>query len=369
MQSQSNKTFRHAWLAGMAAILLAGCDSGQPSEPEKPAAAPQSEAATEADDRRTALRQQAASLFGPLPAVKADDSKSAQIDLGRKLYFDTRLSLDNDISCNSCHGLNSFGVDNEPTSPGHLGQRGDRNSPTVYNATLHVAQFWDGRATDLTEQAKGPVLNPIEMAMNSEGEVVARLAAIPGYVELFLAAFPEDKPALSYQNMAAAIARFEEGLITPDRFDAFMKGDLNALSEPEIVGLELFLQTGCAACHSGPALGGNMYQKMGLVKPYETEDAGRFAVTGNEADRQVFKVPSLRNIARTAPYFHDGSVTRLVDAIQLMAGHQLGKELSDADVASIAMFLESLTGTPDAEYIAPPELPEGEIRLSAGDAS
>lgn len=354
-------------------MVLAACDRDQNALPDpdtqdtRKLSTDTSESSP--DPRMQALSNQAGELFGPLPAIDTASMDETKVSLGRMLYYDARLSLDRDISCNSCHQLNKFGVDNEPTSPGHMGQRGDRNSPTVYNAGMHIAQFWDGRAADLAEQAKGPVLNPVEMAMPSEAAVITTLASVPGYADLFEAAFPDDEPALTYDNVAKAIASFEEGLITPDRFDAFMQGNLSALSTPEINGLETFIQTGCASCHNGPALGGTMYQKMGLVKPYATGDVGRFAVTGNEADKYVFKVPGLRNIARTAPYLHDGSVTRLIDTIRLMAEHQLGKTLSDADAASIAIFLESLTGTPDADYIAKPELPADSDKAPQSDAS
>ena len=201
------------------------------------------------------------------------------------------------MACNSCPPLAHYGQDGEPTSPGHRGQRGGRNSPTVYNAAFHVSQFWDGRAANVEEQAKGPVLNPIEMAMPSEEAVVAVLASIPGYVEAFAVAFPDDDESLSYENMARAIGAFERKLATPGRFDAFMEGDLDALSAAELAGLQAFIETGCITCHIGPTVGGTLYQKLGLVKPYETADEGRFEVTGEEAQRKRCKVPSRRNSA------------------------------------------------------------------------
>ncbi len=358
-----------ALLLGLTCMLMAACDSGQPvGSNESDGLAIPNPANKEADPRRIRLSKQSAQLFAPLPQREVAENQ-ARVDLGRMLFFDPRLSKAGDISCNSCHQLTNYGVDNQPTSAGHEDRRGTRNSPTVYNAALHESQFWDGRASSLIEQIRIQVLNPAEMAMPSEGFVVAVLATIPGYVEKFQAAFPQGDPALSFENMAAAIASFEQGLLTPDRFDAFMKGELNALSDPELNGLETFIEIGCASCHSGPALGGNMFRKMGLVEPYPSEDQGRFAITGNDDDRHVFKVPGLRNVAKTAPYLHDGSVTRLVDSVHLMARHQLGLELSDADAASISMFLESLTGTPDADYIAAPDLPAGNEPMRAPDAS
>jgi cytochrome c peroxidase len=285
-------------------------------------------------------------VFSPLP----DSAPSAQnpltpekIALGKKLYNDKRLSKAQDISCNSCHRLDTFGVDNEPTSPGHLGKRGGRNSPSSFNAALHVAQFWDGRAGTVEEQALGPILNPIEMAMESDAAVIDRLKADPATVKEFQAAFPGEKNPVTYPNLGKAIGAFERTLITPSRFDDFLRGDSSALTEEEKKGGKLFVETGCTACHNGATIGGMMYQKLGLVKPYPTKDLGRAEVTKNEADKFMFKVPSLRNVAKTAPYFHDGSVKTLPEAVSLMAEYQLGKKLDDAQVASIVTFLNALT--------------------------
>lgn len=309
--------------------------------------------------RAQALREQAKAIFGPLPAQVANPESpatQAKVDLGRRLYYDKRLSKNHDISCNSCHQLDRFGVDGEPTSPGHKGQRGDRNSPTVYNAALHVAQFWDGREPDVEAQAKGPILNPIEMAMPDEETVLTVIRSIPGYGPRFQAAFPGEGDPVTYDNVGLAIGAFERGLMTPGAFDRFMDGDLDALNEAQLDGLDAFIQTGCVTCHIGPGVGGGMFQKLGLVMPYDTEDKGREAVTGNPADRHVFKVPSLRNVVETGPYYHDGSIAQLNEAVRLMARHQLGKELTDAQVAEIVAFLGSLTGTIDAAYIAEPAM-------------
>ncbi len=321
---------------------------------------------------REAIRAQAASLLGPLPSEvpEADNPFSeAKIELGRLLYYDPRLSRSQEISCNSCHRLDAFGVDGEPTSPGHGGQRGERNSPSVYNAALHIAQFWDGRAPDVEEQAKGPVLNPVEMAMRSEEATVAVLASIPGYPERFAEAFPDDPQPVSYDNMALAIGAFERRLLTPSRFDRFLEGQLEALSDDEIRGLQTFMNKACTSCHLGPGVGGGLYQKLGLVKPYPTEDTGRYGLTGDESDRYFFKVPSLRNVAETGPYFHDGSIASLDRAIRLMGEHQLGIDLSKQEIASIRLFLESLTGSIDAEYVARPELPPSGPQTPAPDPS
>jgi cytochrome c peroxidase len=319
-----------------------------------------------------ALANQAKQIFGPLPqeAVNpANPITQAKVDLGQKLYFDPRFSKNQDISCNSCHPLDRFGADGEPTSPGHKGQRGDRNSPTSLNAALHVAQFWDGREPDVEHQALGPPLNPVEMSMPGGEAVVAVLKSIPGYGPLFEAAFPGEKDPITYQNFGRAIGAFERRLLTPGRFDAFMNGDYAALTEPERAGLQAFISTGCITCHNGPAVGGLMFQKLGLVKPYPTNDPGRYKVTQNEADRGVFKVPGLRNVGQTAPYFHDGSIQNLDEVIRVMARHQLGKELDEKTIASIAVFLGSLTAAPDPVLSARPRLPESGPKTPAPDPS
>jgi cytochrome c peroxidase len=307
-----------------------------------------------------ALRQRAKAIFGVLPKEATSEDNPVtdeKVALGRMLFYENRISKSQEISCNSCHLLDNFGVDGEPTSQGHKGQRGERNSPSVYNAALHIAQFWDGRAADVEEQAKGPILNPVEMAMPASTDVLGVIRSIPGYAPLFAKAFPGEKDPISYDNVGRAIGAFERRLMTPGRFDAFLQGDDGALTDEERKGLSTFMDTGCITCHTGSTVGGQMYQKLGLVKPYETEDLGRFKVTGQETDRYVFKVPSLRNVARTGPYFHDGSIKTLDQAIRLMAEHQLGKTLDDARVASIRTFLESLTGDIDEAYVARPELP------------
>lgn len=285
-------------------------------------------------------------VFKPLPESIIDEDKNAAlIKLGKKLYMEPRLSINNKISCNSCHALDNYGVDNEPTSPGHNKKRGGRNSPTTLNAALHVAQFWDGRAPDVEAQALGPIMNPIEMGMPNKGLAVKRLQEDEEYQKLFAEAFSGQKYPFNYNNIGVAIGAFERTLLTPSRFDDFLKGDETALNNDEKKGLKIFMEVGCASCHSGVAIGGNMYTKMGLAKPYETEDMGRFEVTGKESDKKVFKVPSLRNITKTGPYFHDGSVETLDEAIKLMAKHQGGVDDVDQDtLESVKAFLGALTG-------------------------
>jgi cytochrome c peroxidase len=296
----------------------------------------------------SAVRQAAKAAFiTPLPDKMpgAEQDSAALVALGRKLYLDKRLSANNSQSCNSCHNVEGKGggVDNQPTSPGAFGKRGGRNSPTVLNAGLQLAQFWDGRAADLAAQAKGPVLNPIEMAMPSEVEVVKKLGTAKDYPQMFDKAFTGTGSKITYDNIARAIAAFERTLITRDRFDDLIKGDDKALTALELKGADLFLKTGCTTCHTGPLIGGNMYMKVGLVNPYETADLGRFDVTKDNDDKFKFKVPTLRNIALTAPYFHDGKIGTLPEAVKKMAWLQLGKELKDDELKAIVAFLGSLT--------------------------
>jgi cytochrome c peroxidase len=307
------------------------------------------------------LQARAKAIFGTLPPVaesKDNPITDAKVQLGRILYFDPRLSASDTISCNSCHMLDKYGVDNEPTSPGHKGERGERNSPTVYNAAFHFVQFWDGRAATIEEQAKGPILNPVEMGMPADVDVIAKLRAIPGYAPLFKAAFPGQPQPITYDNIALSIGAFERKLVTPSPFDRYLAGDAKALTATQQQGLAKFIDTGCIICHTGPLLGGSMYQKLGLVKPYPTKDTGRAQATKNPADAGMFKVPSLRNVEKTHPYFHDGSLKTLPEAVRQMAEYQLGKNLSDDDVKLIVAFLGSLTGTIDAQYTAKPELPK-----------
>ncbi|MGV3531636.1 MAG: cytochrome-c peroxidase, partial [Chthoniobacteraceae bacterium] len=301
-----------------------------------------SQAGTLTEPEQNALRQLGTSVIGALPDKMPGSERDTPelVALGRTLFFDVRLSANNSQSCNTCHAVDRGlgGVDNEATSLGAFGQRGGRNSPTVLNAGFHVSQFWDGRAGDLAEQAKGPILNPIEMAMPSEEAVVEKLSQIPEYVTDFAKVFgPEEKP-LTYDNIAKAIAAFERTLITRDRFDDFLKGEAKALNDLELQGLQTFVNVGCVSCHNGPTLGGSQFQKLGLVNPYETKDMGRYDVTKDEADKFKFKVPSLRNIAITGPYFHDGAKVTLEETIREMSWLQLGKKLEDAEVKAIRAF-------------------------------
>jgi cytochrome c peroxidase len=293
------------------------------------------------------LRKAALEVIQPIPDKMpgSENDTKALVSLGEKLYFEKKLSMNNSQSCNSCHRVDQGlgGVDNEATSPGAFGKRGGRNSPTTLNAGFQFAQFWDGRAATLEDQAKGPVLNPIEMAMPSEAVVIERLTADKDYVKLFKGAFPKDAQPINYDNYAKAVGAFERTLITRDRFDDFLKGGDKALTAPELAGLKTFLETGCTTCHNGPVVGGNSFMKLGLVNPYPSEDKGRQEVTKDADDHHKFKVPMLRNIAITGPYFHDGSIKTLNEAVEKMAWHQLGQKLEKEKVDSIVTFLGSLT--------------------------
>ncbi len=301
-------------------------------------------------------------MFRPLPAVMdsaENPATPAKVKLGRMLYYEPRLSANQQISCNTCHPLDTYGAEHEAVSTGHKKQKGGRNAPTVYNAAGHFAQFWDGRAADVEEQAKGPVMNPIEMAMPSETRAIAVLKSMPEYVALFKEAFPNDNDPVTFDNMARAIAAFERGLVTPSRWDRFLAGDKAALTDSEKAGFNKFVATGCQSCHLGPYLGGSSFQKLGLAKEWPSKsDAGRYQVTKVEGDKMMFKVPSLRNISKTGPYFHDGSVPTLAEAIRKMAVYERGVELSDADVKAIATWLDTLTGNIPQNYIAKPALPK-----------
>jgi len=298
----------------------------------------------------------------------ANPLSAEKIDLGRMLYYDTRLSKNRTVSCNSCHDLASFGDDGLATSKGIGGQLGGRSAPTVYNAAIHIAQFWDGRAADVEAQAVGPILNPIEMGMPDEKYVISLLKSIPGYVEAFAKAFPEETEPVTYANVGKAIGAFERKLMTPSRFDDFLKGDEGALTDGEKHGLNLFVTTGCTVCHNGMGVGGHLYQKLGLVKEWPTKDLGRFEATKNEADKYFFKVPSLRNITETAPYLHDGTVATLEEIVSKMAEFQLGRTLSAEDTKSIVSFLGALKGRIDESFVKQPELPADGPDTPKGDS-
>ncbi|HYQ04383.1 MAG TPA: cytochrome-c peroxidase [Polyangiaceae bacterium] len=344
------------------AQLLSALQANHQSEPEKPAPA----SAPSVDINPRLLRR-----FQPLHTQLETPSNAitqAKTELGRMLFFEPRLSKDQKTSCNTCHVLANYGVDGLATSVGHRGQHGTRNSPTVYNAAGFFAQFWDGRAETVEEQAKGPILNPVEMALAGPEQGVKVLDSMPEYRAAFKQAFPGEADPLTFDNAARAIAAFERKLTTPSRWDDYLRGNQNALTVPELEGLKVFTNIGCMVCHTGEFVGGAMYQKVGIVEPWpDQRDQGRFAVTKQDTDRMMFKVPTLRNIAKTAPYFHDGSVPTLDAAVRRMGRYQLGLTLSDQEVAAIVTWLGSLTGELPAEYIAPPVLPASTSATPSAD--
>lgn len=298
------------------------------------------------------LRELGNALFKPVPAQVAELRGQAlnadQIELGRWLFFDPRLSRSHIISCNTCHNVGTGGADNVPVSIGHGWQKGPRNSPTVLNAVFNAAQFWDGRAADLKEQAKGPVQASVEMN-NTPERVEATLRSMPGYVEAFSRAFPGEAQPVSFDNMARAIEAFEATLTTPDsRFDRFLAGE-DTLDADERRGMALFIDKGCIACHAGVNLGGQTYHPFGVVERPGADilpeaDKGRFEVTRTATDEYVFRAAPLRNVALTAPYFHSGQVRDLRQAVAIMGSSQLGQELGAADVEAITRFLQTLSG-------------------------
>ena len=302
-----------------------------------------------ASDDVDRLLKRALRDFEPLPEKMPDSENDTaeRIALGKKLFFDKRLSINDAQSCASCHRLEDgfAGVDNLPTSPGARGEMGTRNSPTVLNAGWQDSQFWDGRAEDLVEQAKGPILNPVEMGMPDAITVEKKIGAIAEYQRVFAAAFPDSKPAVTYQNIAEAIAAFERTLRTPSRFDDFLNGDTKALTQAEQQGLKTFIKLDCRQCHDGVLLGGESFEYMGKENPYENQsDQGLYEVSKDDNDRMMFKVAPLRNVALTAPYFHDGKVATLAEAVRAMAWLQLNEKLSDQQVDELVSFLKSLTG-------------------------
>ena len=327
--------------------------------------APQNSADVSAEDK--ALLERAQATFKPLPDLaemqKVRPFTEEQVKLGQQLWYENRLSKGNTVSCNSCHNLATAGADNMPTSAGHKSQFGGRNSPTALNAALLGSQFWDGRAADVEEQAGGPLLNPVEMANATEADAAAKIAGIPEYQEKFKAAFPEDG-AVSFKNITTALGAFERTLLTPTRWDDYLKGNVSALSEQERKGVRAFMDNGCIACHNGVNLGGTMFQKFGLVNgPYwkhiddPKHDKGRADVTKKAEDEFFFRVPGLRNVERTYPYFHNGSVWELDKAVNIMAKAQLGKTLAPEDTENIVAFLKALSGNVPESARTMPELP------------
>jgi cytochrome c peroxidase len=282
------------------------------------------------------------------PIPRKIDLDPRKVDLGRRLFHDSRFSVDNSVSCASCHNLHRNGADDRVTSLGAAGAKGDVNAPTVFNSGFNFRQFWDGRAETLEDQIEGPIHHLAEMNTGWP-QILEKLRADPEYVAAFSAIYSQ---GMDIHTIKEAIATFERSLITPDsRFDRYLRGDRNAITADEKEGYRLFKFNGCSSCHQGILAGGNMFEKFGIVADYFADrgmivkaDLGRFNVTGQEADRYKFKVPSLRNVAHTAPYFHDGSAQTLNEAVSVMAKYQLGRQLSARDIHLIVEFLETLNG-------------------------
>lgn len=354
-------------LTGAVAIALSSACATRDDSAEAAAAFAQpAERAEGAAPARAAVGEYAVNprllrRFKPSRTVIAAEGETivpARVELGRLLFHEPRISRDGSVSCNSCHALDRYGVDGLPTSRGFNGQTGARNAPTVYHAAGNFEQFWDGRAASIEAQALGPILNPIEMAAPNADYVVRTLAAVPEYVRSFAEAFPDDPQPLTFVNVGKAIGAFERNLTTRSRWDEYLEGKADALSAKEIKGLREFTNLGCMVCHTGELLGSSMFEKAGVVEAWPNQaDQGRFQVTHLPGDRMMFKVPTLRNVAQTAPYFHDGSVPTLDRAVSVMAKHQLGLELSRVEIDAIVAWLGSLTGTLPERYLQPPTLP------------
>jgi len=354
-------TVRSRYLAVLSTLALIGACAPAADSPPEDTATADSGAPSEA---ASPLMERARLLFEVVPAgapeLEGNPVTPVKVELGKKLYFEPRLSQSWLISCNTCHNLGLGGVDLMETSIGHGWQAGPRNAPTVLNSVYNLAQFWDGRAADLMEQAQGPVQAAVEMSSTPE-RTVATLKSIPAYVEMFEEAFPGEPDPVTFENMARAIEAFEATLVTPNsRFDRYLSGAEAALTDDEKAGLSLFMDAGCTACHGGILLGGSSYQRFGTVRNpgaelLPPEDRGRFNVTGNPNDEFAFKVPVLRNVELTAPYFHRGKVWDLGEAVAVMGEAQLGREFTVAEVGQIVSFLVSLTG--DQPEVSYPVLP------------
>lgn len=312
------------------------------------------------------LLDEAKAHFQPLPAVSAatDPETAARIDLGRHLFFESRVSMDGNVSCSHCHQPDRQAADGLAKSIGVFGKENARNAPTIFNASLNFKQHWRGDRESLEDQAEKSLLGAASFGNPDFATPMRKLKAIPAYGPAFNAAFPEDKDPINSKNWGAAIAAYERTLLTPSKFDAFLGGDLQALTSTEQAGLRKFIDLGCAACHNGAGIGGNSFQKFGAAIDYWKEtgakdpDKGRAELTKSDADLYVFKVPSLRNAAKTAPYFHDGSVADLKRAVTIMGKTQFGAAIPDNDAEAIVAFLGALTGPVPANYSEPERYPE-----------
>jgi cytochrome c peroxidase len=312
------------------------------------------------------LLRQAKQIFSPLPQVMSSDKNPItpeKVKLGKILFYETRISVDGTVSCARCHPIGLYAADGLKKSIGNNCKVNPRNAPTLFNAAGQISAHWIGNRVDVEDQARQSVIGPLSFGMPSNEAVENRLKGMRGYVDLFKEAFPGESDPVTVDNFAKAVGAFERTLVTPSRFDSFLKGDIAELNEREKRGLKTYMETGCIMCHSGPYVGGQVYQKSGIVEPYwkytksEPADEGRYVVTKNESDKYVFKVPILRNVAKTAPYFHDGSVDKLEDAVWIMGKIQLGKDLNKSQVEEVVTFFKSLTGKIPEDAMKVPLLP------------
>lgn len=333
-------------------------------------------ALAENNDKDKALLERALSLFKPLPdTAHVDDfpHSSERVELGKKLFFETRVSTDGRMSCAACHNPAYYGADSLALSVGLNGTLLPRNAPTVFNTPLLVAQHYGGNRVSVEEQAMKALLSPLAYGNKTYGEAEEKMRAL-GYTRLFERAFPNETDPVTAENWATAIGAFERTLLTPAPFDRYLKGDLRAISKDARIGLDKFMSYGCAGCHNGSVVGGQSFQKFGLTEDYwlatgskemallKGRDKGKFHDTQKPEDTYIFKVPQLRNVAMTPPYFHDGSVAKLDDAVRVMARLQLGKTLTDDDVAYIVAFLQTLTGEVPTHFASVPSLPAAPYR-------
>jgi cytochrome c peroxidase len=315
------------------------------------------------------LLRQARYVFSPLPRVMWSEKNPVtpeKVKLGKILFYETRISVDGTVSCSKCHPIGLYGADGLRKAIGNNCKVNPRNAPTIFNAAGQISEHWIGNRTDVEDQAKQSVIGSPSFGMPSYEAVERRLREIKGYRDLFKKAFPKDNDPITVDNFAKAVGAFERTLITPSPFDTFLKGKKGALKEQEKRGLKTFIEVGCTSCHAGTYVGGQMYQKFGLIEPYwkftksEEIDEGRYTVTKNEMDKYVFKVPMLRNVAKTAPYFHDGSVNTLEEAELIMGKVQLGRDLTRSQIEDIVSFLRCLTGSIPEDTLRIPLLPSME---------
>ncbi len=325
--------------------------------------------AAQATDADTELINRARTIFGPLPSsMPSPDNPITpeKVKLGNALFWESRISVDRTISCAKCHPIGLYAVDGLRKSLGNNCKVNPRNDPTILNAASQISEHWIGNRTSVEDQAKQALIGPPSFGMPSYEAVEKILRGMKGYASMFKEAFPNEKEPVTVDNFAKAVGAFERTLVTPSPFDDFMQGNAVALTEQQKRGLATFMDTGCMTCHFSPYVGGQMYQKFGVFEPYwkytgsQVIDVGRFEVTKNPSDQYVFKIPVLRNVAQTPPYFHDGSVDKLADAVLIMAKIQLAKDLTKEQVANIAAFLSSLTGRIPEEALKVPVLPSEE---------